>query len=656
MGSARRRQWTLLSVAIVTVIGVADAVLGGDVVLIALLTAGPLIAATRLSAKTTAAISLYAIVVALFLGFPLDEAGSADHLVRVAVLAAICLVAVWAADLADRLRRSHDQLEAILENVADGVTAQEPGGRLVFANRAAVEAVGLGSSQEMIDAPREDVVGRFELFDEDGEPLPLDRLPGRRAIRGEDPEPTVIRFLRRETGEERWSVVKSTPIRDESGEVVLAISVMEDVTDRMRAERVERFLSEASKLLAGSLDYTTTLTRVAELAVPELADWCAVDVLDDQGSLRHVALATSDPNELPLAQELRSRYPIDPDRQTGVPNVIRTGGSELYPEIADQRLVESALDERHLEIMRSLGMTSMMIVPMTARERTLGAMTFVSSVSGRRFDVEALGVAEELARRAAIAVDNARLYSDRAYIARALQESLLPPTLPEIDGMEVAARFRAAGDGNEVGGDFYDLFDTGDDNWAVVMGDVCGKGAGAAALTALARYTLRAAAMRELRPSDVLSTLNEAFVRQRSDEQFCTVAFARLERNGDGTRITVASGGHPLPLVLRADGRVDAIGTPGTLLGISPDPQLSDDSVRLEPGDAVVLYTDGVTDAQAPQRVLSPADLASLLHDCAGLDAAAIAERVERAATGGDENTGPEPRDDVAILVLRVRE
>jgi serine phosphatase RsbU (regulator of sigma subunit) len=165
---------------------------------------------------------------------------------------------------------------------------------------------------------------------------------------------------------------------------------------------------------------------------------------------------------------------------------------------------------------------------------------------------------------------------------------------------------------------------------------------------------MRAAAMREERPSDVLAKLNEAFVRQRSDEQFCTVAFARLEHNGDGTRITVASGGHPLPLVLRADGRVDAIGTPGTLLGITPDPQLSDDSVRLEPGDAVVLYTDGVTDAQAPQRVLSPADLAGMLRDCAGLDAAAIAESVERAATGPVD--GPEPRDDVAILVLRVRD
>ena len=170
-----------------------------------------------------------------------------------------------------------------------------------------------------MEAPRDQVVGRFEMYDEEGERISADRLPGRRAVRGEQPEPTVIRYRARDTGEERWSVVKSTPIRDETGEVVLAISVMEDVTDRMRAERMERFLSQASKLLAASLDYPTTMRRVAELAVPEIADWCAVDVLDDRGALRHVALAAADDSDLPLAQELRDRYPIDPSSATGGP-------------------------------------------------------------------------------------------------------------------------------------------------------------------------------------------------------------------------------------------------------------------------------------------------------------------------------------------------
>ncbi len=652
-----RREWIGLSVAIVTAIAIVDAVVGGDVILISLMSAGPLIAATRLGPRTTGVIAAYAVLAAVAVGGLSDDLGTQSFVIRTSVLSTICLAAVWMAELGERLRRSRDQLQAILENVADGVTAQEPGGRLVFANRAAVSAVGLSSAEEMLSAPREDVVGRFELFDDDGAPLSPDRLPGRRAIRGEIPEPMAIRFRDRQTGEERWTIVKSTPIRDDTGEVVLAISVMEDVTDHMRAEQTERFLSEASKLLAASLDYPTTMRRVAELTVPTLADWCAVDVIDPNGELRHVALAAADDEYLPLARELRDSYPADPLSDRGVPRVLRSGKAEIFPEVTDEMLVLAARDERHLELLRSLGMASMMIVPMVARGRVLGALSFVATRdSGRRFEPEHLALAGELARRSATAVDNARLYGERAYIARALQESLLPPTLPEIHGIEVAARFRAAGDGNEVGGDFYDLFDIGDSHWAIVMGDVCGKGARAAAMTALARYTLRAAAMREAHPSDVLGTLNEALVRQRTDEEFCTVAFARLENNGHGARLTVSSGGHPLPLLLRADGRVDAVGTPGTLLGIMPEPDLRDDSVRLEPGDAVVLYTDGVTDAQAPERVLSPADLASLLRECAGFDAAAIAEHMERAATSPEGQPAFEPRDDVAILVLRVSE
>src|SRR3954469_12882996 len=209
MGQRRRAWWAALSVGIVTAVGVVDAFAGGDVVLIALLSAGPLVAATRLGPRPTAAVAADALAVGILLALPSDDVGSADHAIRVAVLAAICLVAVWAADLAERLRRSRDQLEAILDNVADGVTAQEPGGRLVFANRAAVDAVGLDSAEAMMEAPREDVVGRFELFVEEGNQMAADRLPGRRAARGEKPEPTVIRYRDRNGGEERWSIVKA---------------------------------------------------------------------------------------------------------------------------------------------------------------------------------------------------------------------------------------------------------------------------------------------------------------------------------------------------------------------------------------------------------------------------------------------------------------
>ena len=210
-------------------------------------------------------------------------------------------------------------------------------------------------------------------------------------------------------------------------------------------------------------------------------------------------------------------------------------------------------DERHLELVLELGMRSAMTVPMTARGDTVGAMTFVTGPSGRRFDQRDLELAEELARRCATAVENARLYGERAYIARTLQESLLPSELPEIPGIETAARFRPTGEGNEMGGDFYDLFQRRR-GWTVVIGDVCGKGPDAAAVTALARYTLRAAAMRERLPSRGLHVLNEALLRQRADRRFCTVAYAYLESTEGGVRLGFASGGHPLPLLVRPDG------------------------------------------------------------------------------------------------------
>ena len=493
--------------------------------------------------------------------------------IRVAVLAAICLVAVWAADLAERLRRSRDQLEAILDNVADGVTAQEPDGRLVFANRAAVDAVGLDSAEAMMEAPREDVVGRFELFDEEGNPMAVDRLPGRRAVRGETPEPTVIRYRDREGGEDRWSVVKATPIRDEAGEVVLAISVIEDVTDRMRAERADRFLSQASKLLAASLDYPTTLRRVAELAVPEIADWCAVDVLDDRGALRHVALAAADERNLPLARELRERYPVDPDSPNGVAQVIRSGNAELHPEIADEMLAGAARDERQLELLRSLHMRSVMVAPMTARGRTLGAITFCPAEPARRFDDgrprPGRGAGppgghrgrQRPALRGSAATSRARCR--RACCRRAL---------PDIPGVERGRPLPGRGRGERGGRRLLrPVRRRATAAGRVVIGDVCGKGAGAAALTALARYTLRAAAMRRDSPSEIL----ELSTRRSCASAPTRILHGRL-RAAEPTAPAAAGRRWPAAAIrCRSPARGRArrrVGKPGSLLGVMPDP------------------------------------------------------------------------------------
>jgi serine phosphatase RsbU (regulator of sigma subunit) len=514
--------------------------------------------------------------------------------------------------------------------------------------------MGFDSPEALMNAPLADIMSSYDMLDEDGDPYPLEALPGRRALAGEDGAESLVRFRIRETGEERWSAVKATPIRDADGNVTMAINVIEDITTHKRAELGQRFLARSGEVLASSLDPDELLVEIANLAVPELADWCSVEVMTEAGELERKALAHVNPDVRQRAIELSRRYPPDPDAPQGIYQVVKTGQPELYPDIPDEMLRAAAVDEEHYRAITEIGMRSAIIVPMTTRGRTLGALTWVNGRPGRSFDAQDVELAQELARRCATAIENARLYSDRAYIARTLQQSLLPVELPDIPGVETAARFRPTGEGNEVGGDFYDIFETGDRGWTVVMGDVCGKGPDAAAVTALARYTLRAAAMRQRLPSRSLSMLNEALLRQRDDRRFCTVAYAYIEPLAHGARVGISSGGHPLPLLLRADGSVEPVGAAGTLLGVVPDPDLEDRAITLDPGDTLVFYTDGVIESRAnSDGVLDERRLGELIATCAGRGPDTIAAMVEDAAVLSQNGR---PRDDIAVLVLRVAE
>jgi serine phosphatase RsbU (regulator of sigma subunit) len=289
---------------------------------------------------------------------------------------------------------------------------------------------------------------------------------------------------------------------------------------------------------------------------------------------------------------------------------------------------------------------------MRLRDDVLGVVSFVSAESGRRFDEQDLALAEDLALRAAAAVENARLYEAASSIARTLQASLLPPLLPEIAQLEIAAAYRPAGRGLEVGGDFYDVFSTADDQWYAVIGDVCGKGAEAAAVTALARYTIRAAAVRRRSPSAILRWLSDAMLQQsETDGRFCTIACTHLDLSRSPARVTVACGGHPLPLLVHADGTTEEVGAPGTLLGLVAQPNLQDRSADLHAGDTLVLYTDGLTEAGAPARVWRPDELAATASGTAGGPAAATVDRLVAAAVESVSHV----RDDVAVLALRAR-
>jgi integral membrane sensor domain MASE1 len=254
---------------------------------------------------------------------------------------------------------------------------------------------------------------------------------------------------------------------------------------------------------------------------------------------------------------------------------------------------------------------------------------------------------------AAVITERARAEQTVAYIAAALQEGLLPSSLPEIPGVDLAARFRPAGEDYRVGGDFYDVFESRPGRWAVVIGDVSGKGPQAAAVTGLARHTLRTAAMHDDSPSHVLNVLNGALRDRLSPREVCTVAYARLEAAEAGFALTVSSGGHPLPILLRSNGTAQEVGTHGLVLGANPELELVESTWMLNPGDCLLMYTDGLTEAYAPLHAPARPDVQSVLGSHADSSANEIAEDVYRRML---DFSPSQPRDDVALVVLRVVE
>lgn len=381
-------------------------------------------------------------------------------------------------DMESELRRSRDELEAILEAVADSVTARGPNGDLIYANPAALAAAGNGSIEELQAAPSEELLADLEVVDEDGFPLPVGQLPHMRVLAGDDEAQAIIGYRHRDRGE-TWVSARSRAIRDEVGRLHMALTVAEDITARQREER----------------------------------------------NLRNVA--------------------------------------------------------------------------------------------------------------------------------DTLQASVLPEDLPVIPGVEMSVAFTPRGDEyHDVGGDYYDAFELDDERWLVTVGDVCGKGAEAAAVTSLCRYSIRALSLRHDDPAGLLGELNEVLLRHCADGRFATAALARLRPHADTVALSLALGGHPCPLVLRADGQTESVGANGTLLGVVNDRAVAHNAeVSLGRGDALVFYTDGVSEARDSHAKMF--DLQRYLAGCRGWDGEQIACGIQEAAIA---HQGGKPSDDVALLVLRVPE
>jgi GAF domain-containing protein len=360
---------------------------------------------------------------------------------------------------------------------------------------------------------------------------------------------------------------------------------------RLVSERLS-YLAEASELLARSLDPDASLRQLADLAVRRVADWCGIELVDEDGGLRSVAVAHTDPSRVRLAEELRARYPVDPDAETGVPRVIRTGESELYTEISDEMLVEAARDEDHLRMIRELGMVSAMLVPLQARGRSLGVVTFVAAESGRHFDRGDLALAEDLARRAGLAVDNAMLFRREHEAAVTLQRSLLPQSLPQVDGLEFAVRYEPAAPGLQVGGDWYEVVAREDGRVGLVIGDVAGRGIHAASVMGRMRPALRADVADGRPPREAIERL-DALLKETEHPEMTTVFL--LDLDPDTGRAEYVRAGHPPALLRRPDGEVVALAGGGTPpVGIFDEFDCCSHPAEVPAGSLLLLYTDGL--------------------------------------------------------------
>ena len=565
------------------------------------------------------------------------------------------------------LRESEERFRATFEHAAVGAAQVAIDGRWLRVNRRLCEIVGY-AQEELLGLTSQDITHPDDLEE--------DLESSRKILAGELGTYTLEKRYLKKGGSPVWVNLTASLVRDASGEPDYFIAVIEDINERKKAEeerdlllvreqlaRAEAvaarrrlsLLAAAGPTLSASLDYRQTLEGITRLVVPQLADWCLLDIVEEDGGVGQLAAAHADPEKEDLLRRLAGHRSFGEGDPGSPAEVLRTGRSVLLSDLSDAGFYERALGRgEHLETLLSLQPRSLVCVPLVARGRILGALTLVSSSPERRYDEEDLLLAENLAYRCALAVDNARLYRDRSEIARILQRSLLPPLLPEVPGVEVGAEYLPVGEANEVGGDFYDLINTGEDGWVCAIGDARGKGAEAAAVTALARYTIRAISLKDDRPAEVLAALNEAMLQQLPEDRFCTVACVRLEPEdgSPGVGAEVSRAGHPPPLVVRADGSVEEVGPPGRVLGVFPDAELGCVSLRLMPGEALVLYTDGVTEARSPDgEFFGEGRLRDLLGSCTSCGARDFARKIKNVVLEFQEGY---PRDDLAVLVLQV--
>lgn len=402
------------------------------------------------------------------------------------------------------------------------------------------------------------------------------------------------------------------------------------------------FLATATAELALSLDHETTLRRLADLVVPHIANWCSIDLLDD-GALRPVAVAHADPAKVDLALHMRRAYPPDTRAPTGAHVVVRTGLPEIYEDVDPALLAAAAHDQEHLRLIQELDLRSAIIVPLVAGERTLGVLTLVRTSQARRYGRNDLAFAQELARRAAVAIDHAQVHSETVEASLQLQRAVLPESFAGLTGWDVAVDYRPAGR-TAVGGDFYDAVPLPDGRLVAFVGDVMGRGVAATAAMAQTRSALRAYIALDPSPGTVVERLSVMF-ESLDLPQLVTLVYCVIDPAAE--TVAVVSAGHLPPLAVRLDGTPEQLPVaPSPPLGAGHHPR---EAVRcpLARGETLLLFTDGLVERRGEDIDAGTERLVrcvgALGHELTDLRVKAVADTMRD--MGHD--------DDVTIMAVR---
>jgi serine phosphatase RsbU (regulator of sigma subunit) len=424
--------------------------------------------------------------------------------------------------------------------------------------------------------------------------------------------------------------------------------VARDITDEVRRRRAQSFLAGASRDFDSSLDPAETARKIVHSAIPELAEVCVIDLLREDGRLGDSVVAAAVPRHAATLEEIRRDSPLDPASEHPAAVVMREGRPMIWRDLRAPVVFDQVVqNEAHRELMEAAGYNSAAVVPLRARGRELGTLSFLHAESNQRYDSTDLEFLAELGDRAAMALDNARLFRERDQIARNLQRGLRPPRPAAVPGLEISVVFEAAGEGIEIGGDLYDVLPTDDGCW-VLVGDVAGKGTAAAGVSVAVRHAVRGLTREVGEPEEVLNRVNELLLEGTGLNDFATAMLLRLRDTGDGWRLALASAGHP-PAVLLGGGGARQMGG-GSVLGAWADAPPQSHEATMASGETLILCTDGWQEAGPVARHRDADGLAEVAaaHEGQGLEELTAGLRDDVL-----ERSGGTLRDDVVVLALR---